>query len=307
MSELPESVCAWRDGGGRIELGSHQFFVREQTGARPGILLLHGFPSSSYDWREVFARLPERRLTAMDFLGFGLSDKPRGHEYSLLDQADAVEALAARYREEPVVLVAHDMADSVVTELLARDLEGRLSFRIGAVLLFNGSIVIEKASMTTSQRLLAGGLGPVVTRLSNERSFRLAFGRLFSEAYPLARDEAEAQWALLDHGGGNRILDRLTFYQRERSTYAERWHGALRDWPGRLELAWTGCDPVCVEAVLEAVLALRPHAPLTRLADLGHYPQIESPVTVARLIDVLAESLDSGIGREARRTPRPAD
>jgi pimeloyl-ACP methyl ester carboxylesterase len=66
------------------------------------VLLLHGYPSSSYDWRHVFARLPGRRLTALDFLGVGLSDKPRGHEYSLLGQADAVQELAARYRQEPL-------------------------------------------------------------------------------------------------------------------------------------------------------------------------------------------------------------
>lgn len=36
---------------------------------------------------------------------------------------------------------------------------------------------------------------------------------------------------------GHRILHRLTFYLRERVTYAAGWHGALRDWPGRLELA----------------------------------------------------------------------
>ncbi|MGH2866160.1 MAG: alpha/beta fold hydrolase [Solirubrobacteraceae bacterium] len=289
-AELPESVRAWRDAGGRIELGPHWFFAHEQTGARPGVLLLHGYPSSSYDWREVVARLPDRRLTALDFLGFGLSDKPRRHTYSLAGQADAVEALADRYRGEPVVVAAHDMATSVVTELLARDLEGKLGFRIGAVLLFNGSMVIDKASLTVGQKVLRGPLGPVAASLSNERSFGRALGQLFSAAHPLTETEAECQWALLAHRGGNRLLDRLGFYQHERSTHAARWHGALRDWPGRLELAWAAHDPVCTEAVLQAVIALRPHVPVTRLPELGHYPHIEDPATMARLIDALAVS-----------------
>ncbi len=290
-AELPESVRAWRDAGGRIELGSHRFFVREQTGARPGVLLLHGYPSSSYDWRQVIALLPDRRLTALDFLGFGLSDKPRRHTYSLGGQANAVEALVDRYGGEPVVLVAHDMATSVVTELLARDLEGRLAFRIGAVLLVNGSMVIEKASLTVSQKILRGPLGPVAASLSNERSFRRALGHLFSEAHPLADAEAESQWALLANRGGNRILDRLGFYQHERSIHTARWHGALHDWPGRLELAWGAHDPVCTEAVLEAVIALRPHVPVTRLPELGHYPHVEDPATIAHMIESLAGSL----------------
>jgi len=170
--QLPAGVRAWRDGGGRIELGVHRVFVREHTGTGPPILLLHGYPSSSYDWRGVVARLPERRLTTLDFLGFGLSDKPPDHEYSLLGQADLVEALAARYRSEPVVLVAHDMATSVVTELLARDLENRLSFSIAAVLLFKSPVGVhppeEPAVMTYGFFVL--------TRTARVANFRDASG-----------------------------------------------------------------------------------------------------------------------------------
>jgi pimeloyl-ACP methyl ester carboxylesterase len=40
-------------------------------------------------------------------------------------------------------------------------------------------------------------------------------------------------------------------------------------------------DPVATERVLDAVLALRPSAPLARFEDLGHYPQIEDPERLA--------------------------
>ena len=109
---------------------------------------------------------------------------------------------------------------------------------------------------------------------------------------------------LLAYNDGNRILDRLTFYLHERATYADRWHGALRDWPGRLELSWADRDPVCTEAVLQAVLALRPSAPLTRLPGLGHYPQLEDPATANAVIDRFARDGASddhpGYGRAAR-------
>ena len=112
-----------------------------------------------------------------------------------------------------------------------------------------------------------------------------SFGRIFSSAHPLTREEAEDQWALLANHDGHRILDRLIFYLHERVTYGPRWHGALREWPGRLELAWAGRDPICTEAVLQAVLALRPNAPLTRLPALGHYPQLEDPPAAIRAIE----------------------
>jgi pimeloyl-ACP methyl ester carboxylesterase len=265
------------------EIAGHAIFVRTQDGAGPPVLLLHGFPSSSYDWRHAFALMPERRLTSFDFLGFGLSDKPPGHIYSLSGQADIVEAIAAGLGE-PVILVAHDMGTSVATELMARDLEGRLPFDLAGVLLFNGSMVIERASLTLGQKLLRGRLGPIAARLTTQRSFRFEFARLFSAAHPLTAEEAADQWCLLAHDDGNRILDRLTHYLHERVTHGPRWHRALRDWPGRLELSWAALDPVCTEAVLQAVLELRPDAPLTRLPELGHYPQLEDPPTVVEVI-----------------------
>lgn len=281
---LSERVRAWRDAGEEIDVDGRAIFIRDRPGAGPPMLLLHGYPSSSYDWRHAFALLPERRLTTFDFLGFGLSDKPREHVYSLLGQADVAQAVAERFGSEPVVLVAHDMGTSVATELLARDVDGQLPFALAGVLLFNGSMVIEKASLTPGQKLMRSRLGPLAARLANERSFRSGFGRIFSAEHPLTRDEAADQWSLLEHGDGHRILDRLTYYLHERVTFAPRWHGALRDWPGRLELAWAGRDPVCTEAVLETVMALRPAAAVTRLPTLGHYPQLEDPAAVAAIL-----------------------
>jgi pimeloyl-ACP methyl ester carboxylesterase len=81
------------------------------------------------------------------------------------------------------------------------------------------------------------------------------------------------------------LLNRLIYYLHERIEYASRWHGAIRDWPGELALAWARLDPICTEAVLQAVLSLRPSVPLTRFDDLGHYPQIEDPGSVAAVID----------------------
>lgn len=288
-ARLTERVEAWRTGGQLVELGGHRLFVRELGGEGSPLLFLHGFPSSSYDWREVGALLAGRRMTTFDFLGLGLSDKPRSARYSLFDHADAVSAVVARFGGEPVTLVAHDMATSVATELLARDLEGRLPFALAGVLLLNGSIVIEAASLTAGQKLLRSPLGPLAARLTNERGFRRQFARIFSAEHALSEAEAEDQWSLLAYHGGHRILDRLCFYLSERVRYGPRWHGALRDWPGKLELAWAALDPVCTEAVLQAVLALRPDAPLTRLPALGHYPQLEDPLAVAQIVARFAD------------------
>ena len=267
-----------------MEVGGRRLFMRTAAGDGPPLLFLHGYPSSSYDWRHLLELLPGRRAVCFDFLGFGLSEKPRDHVYSLFEQADLVEGIVKRLDADRVVLVAHDMGTSVATELLARDIDGRLPFRLLSVLLLNGSMVIERASLTTSQKVLRSRFGVVAARLSNERSFRAQFGRLFSPDHPLSPEEAADQWALLAHRGGNRILHRLTHYLHERVTHAERWHGALRNWGGELELAWGMRDPVSTGAVLDAVVGMRPHARVTRFEELGHYPQLEAPEAVAPIV-----------------------
>jgi pimeloyl-ACP methyl ester carboxylesterase len=181
----------------------------------------------------------------------------------------------------PLFIVAHDMGTSVATELMARDLEGSLEMELPGVLLLNGSMIQDAASPTLGQRLLRSAVGPLFSRLSSERFFRQQFGSIFSPSHPLSDEEAEDQWALITSGGGRTLNHKTIQYMEERFKHAERWHGALRDWPKPLSLAWGMLDPVATEAVLDAVLELRPAARTTRFEDLGHYPQIEDPERVA--------------------------
>jgi pimeloyl-ACP methyl ester carboxylesterase len=288
MAELTARTAAWRETGAFIEINGRTIFMRERKGDadRPPLLFLHGYPTSSYDWRDAFGELDGHQLIVLDFLGFGLSDKPREQVYSLQVQADIVEALAERFADQPVIMVSHDMGSSVATEILARDLDGRLSFRLRSALVFNASLVRERASLLWGQKLLLSRLGPLAARLTSEFVFRRQFAGIFSEAHPLSAEEAADQWSLLTQRDGHRLLQRLIYYNRERVTppFADRWHRALGDWPGQLELAWAELDPVCTEAVLQAVLKLRPDAMVTRLPGLGHYPQIEDPQSVYRVI-----------------------
>jgi pimeloyl-ACP methyl ester carboxylesterase len=245
-------------------------------------VLLHGFPSSSFDWRAFLDVERERPVLAFDFLGFGLSEKPADHTYTLAWQADLAEEMVRRHLGGgPVFVVAHDMGTSVATELMARDLEGKLEIDIAGALLFNGSIVLERASLTRSQRLLRGPLGPIAARLANERVFRREFGALFSPEHPLSDAEAADQWSLICHRGGRGLGHKLIHYLDERVRFADRWHGAISKWHGGLSFAWATEDPVATLAVLDALIELRPSAPVKRLHGLGHYPQIEDPGAIA--------------------------
>jgi pimeloyl-ACP methyl ester carboxylesterase len=279
---LTARVEAWRERGSEDEFRGRRIHVFHRDGRDPLLLFLHGFPSSSYDWRLLLRDEPEHAAIAPDFLGFGLSEKPRDHVYTLHWQADLAEELVRRHgRGRRVVLVAHDMGTSVANELMARDLEGSLEMEVEGALLLNGSMVQGAASPTVAQRILRSPIGPLFSRLSSERFFRQQFGSVFSPGHPLTDREAEDQWSLICAGGGRTLNHRTIRYMEERFRHADRWHSAIRDWPKPLHLAWGMLDPVATQEVLDAVQGLRPDAPLTRLEDLGHYPQLEDAGRVA--------------------------
>ncbi|HNN28840.1 MAG TPA: alpha/beta fold hydrolase, partial [Agitococcus sp.] len=94
--------------------GYNVFYRDFGTKHSDAILLLHGFPSSSYDWHALIPLLgDEKRIVCLDFLGFGLSDKPDQHSYSLMEQADIVELLLKQLGIKRVKIIAHDMGTSV--------------------------------------------------------------------------------------------------------------------------------------------------------------------------------------------------
>lgn len=291
MSGLTPRVEAWRERGGSELVGDRRIHTFTREGRDPVLLLLHGFPSSSYDWRLLLGEETEHAALAFDCLGFGLSEKPRGHDYTLAEQADIAEQLVRRHAPgRPVFIVGHDMGTSVATVLMARDLDRRLEMEVRGALLFNGSMIQGAASPTIAQRLLRGPIGPAIARLSSERFFRQQFGSIFSPQHPLDDDEAADQWCLVCAGGGRVLGHRLISYMDERERHAERWLGALRDWPSPVHLSWGMVDPVATVRVLDGVRALRPQAPLSAFEDLGHYVQIEDP---RRLANSLRAALGS--------------
>ncbi len=289
---LTGRVEDWAARGEREMFRDHGIHVTARDGEGPLLLLLHGFPTSSYDWREVLEIESGRAALAFDFLGFGLSDKPRDHTYGLAWQADLTEELIARHGEgRPVFICAHDMGTSVATELFARDIVGELGFEAIGGLLFNGSMILELAHPTFAQKMLRGPLGRVASRLTSERFFKAQFGSIFSPEHPLTDDEEADQWSLITHNGGHHIGHRLVRYMDEREIYAERWHGAIRDWARPLRFAWGMLDPVATPDVLAGLRRLRPQAEVTEFADLGHYPQLEDPPRLtAALRQAMAES-----------------
>jgi pimeloyl-ACP methyl ester carboxylesterase len=157
-----------------------------------------------------------------------------------------------------------------------------LPFELQKVVLSNRSVILRRASLRPVQKLLRGPLGPLAARLSSKTMFGREFARLFSVDHPLSAEEADAQWTLMSYNGGHRIAHLLISYLDERERYADRWHGAVRDWPKPLSFLWALDDPVATTNVLDGLRELRPAADVVELPGVGHYPQVEVPDVFAR-------------------------
>jgi pimeloyl-ACP methyl ester carboxylesterase len=288
---LPQLVKAWRDRGEMTSVLGHDVFVVDlgRTDV-PALVLLHGFPGSSFDWRHVALVLARRwRVVTFDFLGFGLSAKP-DQPYSLFSQADLVVEVLAQRGVDQAVLVAHDMGDTVAAELLARRSEGYTNGSeidwTGCVLT-NGSIFIDMAQLTSGQQLLASLPDEATGGSLGEDA--MAKGLLAS--FPSGRpdpDELEAMVALICRDDGDRLLPRLIRYLAERRQHQPRFTAGLVDFRGPMVVAWGDLDPIAVPAMADRIAALRAEqgrdVELVHWPEIGHWPSVEDPDLVAGLI-----------------------
>ncbi len=284
------STDLWRARGKILRArGMNVFVVDESSGETP-LLVLHGFPTSSFDFRAVWPRLSaRRRVVALDFPGFGFSDKPADYSYSLIEQADVVELVARQLNLTRVHVWAHDMGTSVATELLARRSAGLLHFEIDRLILMNGSVHAEMARLTPAQKLLRRPLvGPLFARVANRTTYRLQLHRIL--ARPVSDEELDDQFALIKLNDGQLRLPKIIGYYDERIKFRRRWIGALEAFDRPALILWGAKDPVAVLAIGEQLARETPEARLLKLDDVGHYPQLEAPDEVAAHVEEFLQS-----------------
>jgi len=284
------NLTRWRDTGSRFTFKGHSIFYQEiaGTGAEAPLLLIHGFPTSSWDWSAIWPALGARftRVAAPDLLGFGYSDKPARYRYTLLEQADICEALLDRLAIPQAHVLAHDYGVSVAQELLARQLERSAETpappRLLSVTLLNGGLFPETHRATFSQRLLRGPLGGLMVRLMNERRFARAFSEVFAPETRPGAIEMHDFWTLVSCNGGLSAMRRLIRYIDERRQRRDRWVGALVKTSVPLRLINGPIDPVSGAHMVERYRELVPKPDVVSLEGIGHYPQVEAPERTLR-------------------------
>ena len=284
---VPDRLARWRSEGETVELMGKQIWYHD-AGPKTddAVFIVHGYPGSSWDFQGVVDRIGgQTRTVVMDMHGFGLSAKPLDGDYqsnfTLQLQADLYDALAQKLGLKTVLLMAHDMGQSVGLELMARFEEGRTPFRIRHAILLDGSTLIDMIQPTEFQKK---ALAAPSTALPEDMAWKDIYN-IFPESYAKesrARDDFEelvtCQAHQIYHNHGSRIIGGIVHYLKERKENFDRWSRTLFGFKkAPMTLIWGEQDPVAVVAMADRIKRERPVTDLYKYPDMGHWPSIEYP------------------------------
>lgn len=279
LTTLP-SIEQWRARGHVVPFDRYRVFCIDSdpgNTARPVLVLVHGFPTSSWDFAKIWPALAERfRIVTADMLGFGFSSKPHDHKYSIMEQADLMEAVLDMHGVRTHHILAHDYGDTVTQELLARD-NARASRRILSVCFLNGGLFPETHRARLIQRLLEGPLGPLLSRLTSRGAFERSMTAIFGPDTPPSEEEIDGFWTLATLEDGHRLAHELIGYMEDRRVNRERWVGAMCDAQCPLAVIDGSVDPVSGAHMVARYREVVGTGYIAELDGIGHYPQVEAP------------------------------
>jgi pimeloyl-ACP methyl ester carboxylesterase len=311
---------AWRDKGRYFSWSPASgdapsvniFHVELGDPDAPAIVLVHGFPTSSVDWIKVGERLSKQyRVCAMDFPGYGFSDKPMGWGYSLFRDAEVLEYYMAEVLGlESAIMYAHDRGSSVAM-IHTTAIESRVEKP--HLFLTNANICLPMSNLTEAQRvMLDPERGPAALAAATPQQLAAGMGQTtFSPARAADDPEVEALTTIFEYGGGLPVIHETIQYLVERSQFEESWLEALAKLDLPTTFIWGVYDTVSPPRVVNYVwnhyMMFKPgENSLYYVPDANHYMQNDQPDAV---VEVIAHALtappDSPPGALSPRSASP--
>ncbi len=274
------TATTWKEQGSFITIFNRKVFVIDtKEKDKPVLVILHGYPTSSYDYYKVLNRLAEKyRVIIHDHLGYGFSDKPTNYSYSLIEQADVALELWKHLNISTFTLLAHDYGTSVATEIIARHNKKQIDVTIEELILCNGSMHIELSQLRLIQKLLKNKLtGKHVAKLSNEFIFSKNIRNVYFDKSKVTNEELKEMWLQLIYNDGKAVIHKLSNYINERYFFWHRWIGALKETSINTKIVWPKNDPVAVYAIAELLAKEIKNNTFYTIENSGHFPMLESP------------------------------
>jgi pimeloyl-ACP methyl ester carboxylesterase len=274
----------------RIAIDGIDIFYREGGPAdAPVILLPHGYPCSSFQFRNFMPALADRwRLVAPDFPGFGYSGTPdrTRFSYTFSGYADFLERFAAAMSLARYALYLHDYGSQIGLRLAIKAPE-----RIAALIIQNGDIYEDELG-PKYEGLKAYWANPTpegrakLADAVSEEGFRDEFVNDVSEHLVdrISPDLWKLSWPLLQRPERREIMIGLMEGLRENLDWFPRYQAYLREHRPPTLIVWGPQDGYMPEGSARAYLRDLPDAEL-HLLDGGHWAletNIDEIVPLAR-------------------------
>ena len=284
-------LSQWRSSGHFLNVDGQQVFYKTE-GTGPVLLLIHGYPTASFDWAKIWPKLTTQfHCVTLDMPGFGFSDKsPK--KYLIKEQADAISEVIRHLGITSAHVLSHDYGDTVAQEMMAQQLENDLAFRIESLHLLNGGLFPETHRALPIQKLLLSPIGGVLIRFLNKNAIRKSMHNIFGPNTPPSDQDIDDFWILISTNNGHQHMHLLLDYMKQRKQYRERWVSALQNANAPLRLTAGMADPISGAHMVARYKQLIPNADVIELDQIGHYPQIESA-------EAVVNSITSFLGRYA--------
>lgn len=271
-----------------IEVDGVDLFLREAGPPdAPVLLLLHGFPASSYQYRGLMRELSQDiRCIAPDLPGFGYTEVPSNFDWTFDRVSEVIDGLIRELGLERYSLYLFDWGAPVGLRLAARHPE-----QIRSLIIQNGNAYKEGLS----DRMLGlkgywadrQGFEPRLRAILTPAALRTQYTEGARAPEAIEPDASILDRRFLDQPGREAaILDLFYDYQHNVEHY-ERWHRFFREHQPPTLILWGQNDPYFTVAGARAYLRDLHQAEL-HCFDTGHFAlQEDGDAIAARVRDFL--------------------
>ncbi|MEU1399889.1 alpha/beta hydrolase [Micromonospora zamorensis] len=248
-------------------------FYRESLPERPGapvLLLLHGLPSGSHQFRRLIDVLGSRfRLIAPDYPGFGHTRAPADFTYSFDRLADITEGFVRGLGLDRFVMYVFDFGAPVGFRIAERHPEW-----VAGLVVQNGNAYAEGLSdlarQVTSLRPETPGAEAALRDVLTPAGTRGQYETGVPDPTLVAPDGWVLDQYFLDQPGGTDAPMALMFDYHSNVESYERWQTWLRTHTPPTLITWGSNDPFFPAPGARAYLRDLPNAEL-HLFDTGHF------------------------------------
>lgn len=298
-SFVKEQVEGWKAKGKYFSFeGKDVFYIDHKNEDKEVLLVLHGFPSNSWDFKYILPDLTNRfHVVLFDFIGFGLSAKPVDFNYTIVKQADVTISLLSKLDIKEFHILAHDYGVSVAQELMARHQnKENKEINIKSVAFLNGGLFYGAYKPLFTQQLLASPIGPYMRYVMSRSTLASSLKKIFGSAHPPTKEEVMIFWEFISINDGLSVFPNVLKYIHEREIHDRRWARPIAKASYPIRLVNGPADPISGRNIAEyftQVTLDSSRADVVILDDsVGHYPHLEAPTIVSQELQKFWNKVD---------------